>query len=83
MKTTEYKTIEERPMVCSICNSEDISTQLDIGYDVFEAGEERQHLYTCETCKATRFFVYSICEFYNSFLVEEWLEKGKSVYDTN
>ena len=44
---------EEKP-VCGICGGSEITTELDVGWDVDEGGEERQHIDHCK-CGAWRF----------------------------
>ncbi len=54
------KTIKQRKMKCHFCGSVNISTDLNIGYDVDETGGENQHMDTCLECKATRMFAERI-----------------------
>jgi len=44
---------QKRPMVCDVCGSSEMSTEMDVGYDVDESGEEEQHEDTCK-CGAKR-----------------------------
>jgi len=41
-------------MYCSMCDSTNIRTIFDIGYDIDSSGEERQHLQECIDCGARR-----------------------------
>ena len=52
-----------------MCEHLKFITHFDIGFDVSEDGDERQHLDICETCKAKRFW----CD-YTSFI------SGKDTY---
>lgn len=52
----EFKKAEERPMVCD-CGSTDIFTRMNVGWDIDEGGEEKQHIDTCRTCGMKRFWV--------------------------
>jgi hypothetical protein len=41
---------------CGICKSNDVAWHLDIGWDIYEGGEERQHADECRACGATRYW---------------------------
>ena len=56
----KLKRADDRPMKCDLCGSTNISTNRDVGYDIWPGGEEAQHIDVCEDCKATRFW----CEVY-------------------
>ena len=45
-----------RPMVCDLCGSSKFNTHLDIGWDIWPGGEERQHTDRCLSCGAKRFW---------------------------
>ena len=40
--------------LCGICGSSEITTEHDVGWDIDEGGEEKQHIDRCE-CGAWRF----------------------------
>lgn len=42
-------------MKCELCGSEDIDTEYHVGWDVWDGGEEDQHIDRCNTCGAWRF----------------------------
>ena len=44
-----------RKMICA-CGSRDIHTDKHIGWDIFEGGEEQQHMDTCRDCGLKRFW---------------------------
>ena len=44
----------ERPMKCGLCGGTTIDVLKDIGWDINEGGEERQHLDQCRDCGAKR-----------------------------
>jgi hypothetical protein len=44
---------EEKP-ICEICGGSEIITEHDVGWDIDEGGEERQHIDRCK-CGAWRF----------------------------
>ena len=45
-------------MKCDLCGSTNLETLHDIGSDIWDGGEETQHIERCLDCKAYRF----ICE---------------------
>lgn len=45
---------KKRPMFCDVCKCTDIRTVHDVGADIDEEGEERQHEDVCKGCGATR-----------------------------
>jgi hypothetical protein len=47
--------MEESRAQCGFCLSEEIITDYDVGYDIWEGGEEKQHVDTCIACYAWRF----------------------------
>ncbi len=40
--------------ICGLCGGNKIITDYDVGWDVFEGGEERQHVDRCRDCGAWR-----------------------------
>jgi len=69
---------QHRPMKCDLCGGAKISTEEDVGWDIDEDGEERQHLDTCSACGANRMW----CDRYDhkkgSFVTwGVWSPKGK------
>jgi hypothetical protein len=45
---------KSRPMFCDVCGSADIATNMNVGWDVWEGGEETQHEDRCRACGASR-----------------------------
>lgn len=61
MKKTGHRYVPASLNSCAICGSTRINRRNDIGWDIWESGEEDQHLETCLDCGATR-------------LIYEWFE---------
>jgi hypothetical protein len=40
---------------CGICGSTNCTQENDVGFDINDDGEEKQHIQRCFACKATRF----------------------------
>jgi hypothetical protein len=51
----ESSTSSEDLAKCGLCGSSDIWTETDVGWDVYEGGEEVQHMDHCRKCGAWRF----------------------------
>lgn len=46
---------ESNELLCGFCSSADISTDHNIGSDIWDGGEEVQHIDSCNKCGAWRF----------------------------
>jgi len=51
------------PGPCGLCGSEDTYIDYDVGFDIDEGGEERQHMDRCRSCGAYRFRIGRLEEF--------------------
>lgn len=40
--------------ICGICKAPKVETEHDVGWDIDDKGEERQHIERCTTCGAWR-----------------------------
>lgn len=54
----EFK--ESRKVLEDKCNHEEIDIEYDVGFNIDESGEERQHIEVCKTCKSWRFYTEHI-----------------------
>lgn len=70
-----------RSITCGLCNSTNVIQFNDIGFDITETGEEKQHEQVCKSCGAKRF----VSDFYSfengkSTFHGKWIPKGQSAW---
>ena len=78
-------TVMEPKMKCGKCGSENIYTQKNVGWDIDETGEERQHIDRCQDCGAWRLHidVYAFNPDDSGKFFGEWYEqKNHNLIDT-
>ncbi len=70
---------------CGFCNSDQINTEIDVGFDIDPSGEERQHIDTCEECGAWRFnfdrIWYETDNMKPEKLYGKWNKQGKEEWE--
>jgi len=49
------KQTKSENQVCGLCGSKELETEKDVGSDIDEGGEEKQHIERCKSCGAWRF----------------------------
>ena len=65
-------------MKCEICGSSNLEINLNIGSDIWENGQEEQHLQICKNCKSIRFLI-EVYPFYKApfCIYGKWLDRRK------
>ncbi len=63
-------------LICGICGSDNVARHMDVGWDVDESGEERQHIDICLSCGAESFWVDRLINFlYPRKIFGNWIAR--------
>lgn len=52
---TNVSQVRLNDLLCGLCSSAEITTDYNVGSDIWEGGEESQHIDSCDKCGAWRF----------------------------
>ncbi len=72
--------LRSNDLLCPLCGSHNITTHRDVGWDIDESGEERQHIDRCE-CGAWRFHMERLENFTTPVICfGKWHDKDDGLF---